>query len=240
MKLRLGDFSIITGIPGHGKTTFLNDFINRILDKYDLKACFASFENPPQTDHKRMLRTWKIGKLEKHMSDAEKDRADKWIDEKYMFIVPGDGEDITLDWLIERMEVVVYRNGVKILVIDPWNEMDHIRPPGMTLTEYTGAAIKILKTFAKSRAVHVTVVAHPAKMQRGKDGVYPVPSLYDISDSQHWANKCDLGIVVHRGEDGDTVRTVKSRHHTEIGFPGVVDIKYMPDNGRFMVVENDV
>lgn len=240
IKLRLGDLSVLTGIPGQGKTTFANDLINRILEKYDLKACFASFENPPQTDHKRMLRTWKIGKLEKHMSDKEKQDADKWIDEKYMFIVPGENDDITLEWLIERMEVVVYRHGVKILVIDPWNEMDHIRPQGVTLTEYTGNALKIIKSFAKSRGVHVMIVAHPAKLKRGQDGQYPIPSLYDISDSQHWANKPDLGIVVHRGEEGDTVRTVKSRYHTEIGTPGIVDVMFLQDTGRFYPVDHSV
>lgn len=240
MKLRLGDFSVLTGVPGNGKTAFATDFINRILEKYDLKACIASFENPPQTDYKRMLRTWKIEKLEKYMSDVEKEKADKWIDERYMFIVPKDDEDVTMEWLIERMETVVLRHGVRIIVIDPWNEMDHIRPPGMTVTEYTGNSIKILKSFAKSRGVHVMVVAHPAKMLRAKNGEVPIPGLYDIADSAHWSNKPDLGIVVHRGEDGDIVRIVKSRHHTEIGVPGTVDIKYLPDSGRFMVVDNDV
>lgn len=239
IKIRFGDFSVLTGVPGHGKTTFINDLMNRILDKYNLKACFASFENPPQTDHKRALRTWHSGKLEKLMSEEEKRRADEWIDTRYMFIVPDDSDDVTMDWLIERMEAVVLRHGVNIIVIDPWNEMSHIRDPGETLTEYTGKAIKLLKAFAKSRGVHVMVVAHPAKLKRDKDGNYPIPNLYDISDSQHWANKADLGIVVHRGEDGDTVRTVKSRHHTEIGVPGVVDIKFFPDTGRFMSVVNE-
>lgn len=240
IKIRLGDFSVLTGIPGHGKTTFINDLINRVLERYNLKACFASFENPPQTDHKRSLRTWHSGKLEKSMTDAEKAKADEWIDTRYMFIVPDDNDDVTLEWLIERMETVVLRHGVKIIVIDPWNEMDHSRTGDMTLTEYTGKAIKLLKQFAKSRGVHVMVVAHPAKMRREKDGEYPIPSLYDISDSQHWANKADLGIVVHRGEKGDTVRVVKSRHHIEIGKPGTVDIKFTQETGRFIVVENEV
>jgi len=240
MKLRFGDFSVVTGIPGHGKTTFINDFINRIVEKYDLKACYASFENPPQTDHKRALRTWYNGKLEKFMTDAEKQKADDWIDRRFMFIVPDDSDDVTMEWLLERMETVVLRHGVRIIVIDPWNEMSHERDPGETLTEYTGKAIKLLKAFAKSRGVHVMVVAHPAKLKRDKDGNYPVPNLYDISDSQHWANKADLGIVVHRGEEGDTVRTVKSRHHTEIGSPGIVDVMFIPDNGRFMAVDHSV
>lgn len=237
MKIRLGDFSVVTGVPGHGKTTYLNDFINRIISKYNLKVCCASFEQPPQTDHLRALRTWHSGKLFKKMSEYEIKSADEWIDQHYLFIVPGEEDYVTLEWLIERMEAVVVRDGVKIIVIDPWNEMDHIRETGETSTEYTGKAIRQLKAFAKSRGVHVMVVAHPAKMMRDKTGKYPVPTLYDISDSAHWANKADLGVVVHRCEKADTIQIVKSRHHQEIGKVGVVEVKYTAETGRYAVVE---
>ncbi len=240
MKIRLGDFSVVTGIPGHGKTTFLNDYINRIIEKYNLKVCCASFEQPPQTDHKRALRTWHGGKLVKNMSEEEISAADRWIDNRYIFIVPGEDDYITLEWLIERMESVVIRNGVKIIVIDPWNEMDHIREKNETITEYTGKAIRQLKAFAKSRGVHVMVVAHPAKMLRDRSGKYPIPTLYDISDSSHWANKADLGVVVHRAKDGDTIQIVKSRHHQEIGKTGVVDVKFSQETGRYTIVDNNV
>lgn len=241
MKLRLGDFSICTGIPGHGKTTFLNDFINRIIAKYGHRVCFASFEQPPQSDHLRALRTWYAGKLVKNMTEDEIKRADKWINEKFMFIVPGDDDTVSMEWLLERMATVVIRYGVKIVVIDPWNEMDHQRPQGVSLTEYTGRAIRHLKAFAKKFGVHVMVVAHPAKMLRDRNGKYPIPTLYDISDSSHWANKADLGFVVHRDqEEGDTIRIVKSRHHTEIGKPGIVDVKFSQENARYTVVDNAV
>jgi len=242
MKLRLGDFSVWTGVPGHGKTTFINDFMNRIIEGYDLKICFASFEQNPQTDHKRALRTWYAGKLVKDMGESELQAADAWIDKRYMFIVPDESETCDLKWLIEQMEIVVLRHGVKIIVIDPWNEMEHIRESGESLTEYTGRAIRHLKAFAKNRGVHVAVVAHPAKMMRDKQGKYPVPTLYDISDSAHWANKADLGVVVHRDmkESRDTVQCVKSRYQNEIGVTGVVDVLFSRNTGRFTAIDRDV
>ncbi len=84
------------------------------------------------------------------------------------------------------------------------------------------------------------VVAHPAKMQRNKDDAYSVPTLYDISDSAHWYNKVDVGIVVHRGDKGDIVRIAKSKYHTEIGIPGDVDVKFSIDTGKYIVVDNKV
>jgi twinkle protein len=101
------------------------------------------------------------------------------------------------------------------VVIDPWNEMDHTRPPDMTLTEYVGYAIKQFRKLAKKYKVYLIVVAHPSKMLRGQGGKYPVPGLYDISDSAHWSNKADIGIVVHREDliasKETKIRVVKSR-----------------------------
>jgi twinkle protein len=59
------------------------------------------------------------------------------------------------------------------VVIDPWNEMDHTRPPDMTLTEYVGYAIKQFRKLAKKYKVYLIVVAHPSKMLRGQGGKYP-------------------------------------------------------------------
>lgn len=242
IRLRLGDFSVWTGVPGHGKTTFINDYMNRIIEAYNMKICFASFEQNPQTDHKRSLRTWHSGKLVKHMGETELQKADEWIDTRYMFIVPDESETCDLKWLIEQMEVVVLRHGVKIIVIDPWNEMEHVRDSGETLTEYTGRAIRHLKAFAKNRGVHVAVVAHPAKMLRDRNGKHPVPTLYDISDSAHWANKADLGVVVHRDlEKGeDTIRCVKSRYQMEIGNIGVIDVTFAQNTGRYTAIDRAV
>jgi len=241
IRLRLGDFSVWTGVPGHGKTTFLNDYMNRIIEGYNLKICFASFEQNPQTDHKRALRTWYSGKLVKNMGQSEIEAADAWIDKRYMFIVPDESDTANLEWLIEQMEIVVLRHGVRIIVIDPWNEMEHNRANGETMTEYTGRAIRHLKSFAKNRGVHVAVVAHPAKMMRDKSGKYPIPTLYDISDSSHWANKADLGVVIHRcPEKGDTVRNVKSRYHLEIGTPETIDITFSQHTGRYTTIDRDV
>jgi twinkle protein len=55
-----------------------------------------------------------------------------------------------------------------------------------------------LKRFARRRGVHVFVVAHPTKLQRGEDGQYPVPSPYDVAGSAHWRNKPDNCLTVWR------------------------------------------
>ena len=145
-------------------------------------------------------------------------------------------QDPTLEWALERMEAAVIQHGCKVLVLDPWNELDHARGRDETLTEYVGRAIKTLKKFAARFQVHLIIVAHPTKQQRepGKTS-YRAPTLYDISDSAHWYNKTDLGVVVHRPDPtNSTITTLKSRYHEIIGTPGTVTMQYCRDTRRFV------
>jgi twinkle protein len=120
-------------------------------------------------------------------------------------------------------------------VIDPWNELEHDRRQNETETEYIGRAIRRLKRFAKSFQVHVAVVAHPTKSVKDADGNYKMPTLYDISGSSNWYNKADLGVIVHRVNEDDTIIKVqKSRYHDILGTPGEVVMHFSKDQRCFI------
>lgn len=150
-----------------------------------------------------------------------------------------DGRDVDLVWVLERSAAAVRRFDADVLVIDPWNWMDLARPPDMNLTEYTDFAIKQSKKFARKHRVHLIVVVHPTKLQRSREtGRYPMPSLYDISDSAHWANKPDIGIVVHRESlrpDGTTtIKVAKVRYCGVIGTPSeVTELRWNREATRY-------
>lgn len=235
---RKGDFAVVTGIPGTGKSTFINDLACGMADNHRWNTVFASFEQNPQVDHRRVLRTWWANVPERDLTPEERARADIWIDRFFSFVIPDDEADADLDWLIERASAAVIRYGADMVVIDPWNEMDHAKPSDMSMTEYVGAAIRKLKRFASRMNVFLVVVAHPTKMTRDRDGKTPCPTLYDISDSAHWANKADLGLVIHpaQHEDGGPLtilRVVKSRYHDRIGEPGEVRVYFNRDTAKY-------
>lgn len=232
-KMRLGDFAVVTGIPSFGKTTLVNDLVCRVVRKYGVNVAWASFEQTPQRDHRRNLRTWFCDEPVSRTSTSALAAADDWIDARHRFLFPREDEDVTLDWVIERMEGAVVQHGCRIVVLDPWNEMDHLRSRDESLTEYVGRAIKTLKRFARAFQVHLIVVAHPTKQVKDPDGGYRIPTLYDISDSSHWHNKADIGIVVHRDRDETIVKVAKSRYHDEIGKPGQVSMAYCHDTRKF-------
>lgn len=238
-RLRKGDFTVVTGVPGSGKSTFVNDVCCRMAAWHEWNTCFASFEQMPQVDHRRALRTWHSRRYERDMDAVQTVSADAWIDQCFSFVVPSEDDDCSLEWCLERMASSVVRYGSDICVIDPWNEMDHNKPSDMTTTEYVGAAIRQLKRFARKWNVHLIVVAHPSKMAREKQsGLIPMPTMYDISDSAHWWNKPDVGIIVHPQQDDfvgphTAVKVAKSRYHDQIGKPGTVKLKYEPQTSRF-------
>ena len=65
-------------------------------------------------------------------------------------------------------------------------------------------------------------------MQRGADGAYPPPSLYDVSGSAHWNNMADVGMVIHRDFEADQTRVIirKIREQGLYGSIGEAFFKY--------------
>lgn len=235
-KIRLADLTVVTGIPGHGKSTFVNDMCCRLARKHGLRTVFASFEQHPRQDHVRNLRKWFIGSNHKWSADEIR-AADKWIEDRFSFIYPSetqaDEETISLGWLLEKAAASVIRHGINLVVLDPWNEIEHVKARGETTTEYIAVALREIRKFARFYNVHVVVVAHPAKMRKLEDGCYDIPSLYDISDSANWNNKADLGIIIHQHKTGTVIRLAKSRYHDVLGKPEECQFMFNQVTNRF-------
>lgn len=240
-KMRLGDFAVWTGIPMMGKTSVVQDVCCRVAERHGLRIAWASFEQSPQRDHRRAFRTWFNRAPEWKQTVDQKEAADAWIDRHHVFLAPAEDEDVTLEWLLEKMEVAVVRHECSVIVLDPWNEMDHLWDRSETEAQYINRAIKTLKRFARAFQIHLIVVAHPTKIQKGADGKYPTPGMYDINGGAVWNNKADLGVVVHRETEDDTkVKVAKSRYHDIIGKPGSVMMQFCGEDRRFRETERGV
>ena len=238
-KLRLGDFTVVTGIPGMGKTTFANEIASSMAILHDWNVCVASFEQNPRADFEPWLQTHHARRPANCLTQAEIDKASKWINSKFRFITPDDENEVDLPWLLERIEAAALRHDCKLVIVDPWNELEHTHGRDMTQTEYTGMAIRLMKRLASRLQIHLMVITHPAKMQRNKDGEYPVPSLYDIADSAHWRNKADMGIIVHRDDDKSSrIIVAKCRYWGKIGKTGEVKVRFDEYSNRFVSLNN--
>lgn len=241
LKLWLGEFMVVTGVPSHGKSRWALDLVANLVDEHHLRQAIASFEMPTKPHLHRLLREHHVGRAAGPELNVQ---ADAWIEENFTFIdydPRTDDDDIDLAWVLTRAEEAVLRHGVDVLLLDPWNEIEHRREPGESETDYTSRAIRAIKRFARSFQVAVIVIAHPTKDVRTVTGKVRKPTLYDISGSANWANKCDHGIVVDRPdlEHTEVEITVKKCRFEETGKPGTVLMRLDRNAGRFFAVEDD-
>lgn len=233
--VRPGEFTVVTGIPNSGKSNWVDALMVNLAGAHGWSFAVFSPENQPLEDHMARI-------IEKYarqpFADGPSPRMDMqtlrmakaWVNEHFHWILPDDDAEWTIDTVLDRAKALVFRKGIRGLVIDPWNEMEHLCPQGMTETQYISRELKRIRQFARRHGVHVWVVAHPAKLYRDKDGNYPVPTLYDISGSAHFRNKADNGICVWRDFKSDTsfveihVQKVRFR---QIGRIGMAKLEYV-------------
>ena len=203
LRVRPGEWTVVTGIPGSGKSEWLDATTLNLARLHGWRFGIFSPENQPLEEHFAKLAEKYIGRPfakgpTQRMGKDDLERAAMFVQEHYHFILPDEASSWGLDDILQLAHVLVVREGIKGLVIDPWNEIDHVRPASMTEPEYISYALTKVRRWARQHGVHVWLVAHPTKLRKNDDGSYPVPSPYDISGAAHWRNKADYAVTVHR------------------------------------------
>ena len=233
--VRPGEFTVVTGIPNSGKSNWLDALLVNLARDHGWNFALFSPENQPLEDHmarmvEKFIRKPFAEGPTPRMTAGELEIGMGLVGEHFSWVLPDDDSDWTIETLLELARELVLRKGIRGLVIDPWNELEHQLPQGQSETIYIGNVLRHVRQFARHHGVHVWIVAHPAKLYRERDtGNYPVPTLYDISGSAHWRNKADNGVCVWRDfADADKavqihVQKVRFR---QIGKPGLASLKY--------------
>jgi len=238
--VRAGEWTIVTGIPGHGKSELI-DALMVNLSKHDgWNFAIFSPENYPPERHLVKLCEKIVGKAfdTGHMGRMKREEVEEtlvFLNNHFSFIYPED-DILALDNILKLAQSQVFRRGIKGLVIDPWNEIDHARPNNLSETEYISKSLTKIRQFARQNGVHVWVIAHPAKLYKDKDGNYPVPTTYDVSGSAHWKNKADNALTVWRDvkkNDYITQVHVQKIRFKEIGKLGMATLLYDYRSGRY-------
>ncbi len=212
-----GSFTVLTGYANSGKSTLMNAIIGHALQS-KIPVCVASFETDVKPILINGLRKAMLRCGNNELAKADTAEVDQIIRDRLTIISQTVDEDMEMDLnqFLELARVAVVRHGAKMIVLDPWNELEHKRANGETETDYIGRAIRAIKRFAKQMDVAFWVVAHPTKPQ---PGVTKMPGLYDISGSANWANKPDYGMTYHRPKfdvNEATIAITKVR----MGMPG--------------------
>jgi len=227
-----GQLSIVTGMPSSGKSEFIDQIMINLAQRDGWKFAVCSFENPPAT-HIAKLAEKITGKpfysgTKERMSEDELSESMSFIEDHFMFLESKDGNLSTIDSIIDRTKQAIMR-GANGLLIDPYN---YIESTGGEEHSSISQMLTRITSFAKAHSIHVWFVAHPQKMYPKEDGSYSVPKGMNISGSAAWFAKADLGITVHRGEDGVEVHCWKSRFKW-VGQQGMALLDYDIATGTY-------
>lgn len=239
----------ITGYPNSGKSQFM-DALALNLARQGWRFVFCSLENLPIALHVEKLLKQYLGKPFRdgphpRMSEDEVQEAATDIADWFSFLRPSDDKP---NPSVEDVQVAIERNLTArelwgrpeqklAAVIDPWNELEHFRPRGMTLTEYVGESLSRLRQWGRKTGLHIFIIAHPAKQYRPRDsGVLPVPMPDMISDSAHFWNKSDNCLAVALTDEHNSPEIavhVQKIRFSHIGRRGVVTLYHQRMTGRY-------
>lgn len=231
-----GQWSLVTGIPSMGKSEWLDAMAINIAENAGWTFGICSPENQPISWHAAKLMEKRMGErlVAGRVNQAKFQEAKSWINDHFKFIMP---EEPSLEAVHAKAKFLIRRHGMKGLIIDPYNELDHTkRKDGVSETEYVSTFLTQLRKFARDNQIHTWLVAHPAKLMKDHKGVYPVPDGYTVSGSAHFYNKADNIIAVHRDTRNPQAPTevhVQKIRSRWLGRRGVAYLQWQPNSGRF-------
>lgn len=197
---------VVTGVPSHGKSGFVDALVCVAMKAHAASVVYFSPENLPIGEHYAHLAQRFTGEpitgpdflrmksqvLENFIANAGP---------RFRWMTVGSEDGWTVDSIVQTIKLANLASPVSIAVVDPWNEIEHQIPHGMTETSYISMALTKLRLLARETGIAMFVVAHPAKPDKNVKAdpdKESVPNLYSISGSAHWYNKCDFGLTVWR------------------------------------------
>lgn len=240
VKWEIGRLCITTGTPSSGKSEFIDYKAVKLNITKGWKWAIWSPENHPLFYHYSKIAekilgvSFKSGKITSDMFWS----AYEYIKDNFIWVDP---EDFTLDNILKKFKYCVKKYGIKGVILDPYNNLgDRV--------EYNqqGEQLDKMRNFARHNNVLFELVAHPRKLEKLKDGTFPVPTMYDISGSSDFWNKADYGIALLRERNAEkmlqnygqaVIQKVKFKH---LGTDGVWQWKYNYNNGRYEEYDSTV
>lgn len=227
---------VVTGMPSCGKSEFLDAIAVNTAILHDWNWLYFSPENYPLEEHLKKMVERKMGGSIQDAPEKEIAYTCEWAEKHFAWIHPEEEVYSVIDVLMETEARILEGEKVDVVVIDPWNELNHAGQAGLRDDQYISKCLTTIRQFHRKYNILTCIVIHPTKMQKDpKTGNYPVPSLYDCNGGAMWRNKADFGLCVHRYDmtvNEVSVFVQKVKYKT-MGKIGEVKFQYEFASGRF-------
>jgi len=191
-----GEINLFTGYGNHGKSFFV---LQLMLTKsiYDgWKWAVFSPENYPANDFYDDLVEMYLGKWLNKMTTEEYIDGCSFIDKHIFYVYPENEHDINS--INEKFRHLVLKKGVDGVLVDPFNQLDHLQKPYQREDQYLSEILKDIKRFALLNNVSYNIIAHPKNPSYNQDKSLPVVDMYDIAGGAMWGNKTDNILSYYR------------------------------------------
>ncbi len=202
IRFRAGQLVILTGHANSGKSTWWDQVMIKLGQKAGWKWAVFSFEQQPSALHAMMLAQqivgMPIGGGGTRMNQWQYEQAKAFIRDHFVF-VKLDEADLSIDGILEKGRELVQQRGINGILVDPWNEIEHLLPAGRSETLYTSESLGKVRRFKQLNDCLCCFVVHPRKAEYDKTtGKLKPATLNDCAGSVHFKNKADIGVSIYR------------------------------------------
>lgn len=218
-----GEFTIWTGAPNSGKSRAVENVAVEMARQYGWKIGVLSPEHQPLSYYFSIISQMYIGKPFSgvgRMTPSELEAAKEFFNIHFFPIQMAERDSFAIDEVLDIGRELVFREGIQMLVIDPYNKLkkDYGK---LDKLDAINEILNKINRFKRDNNCAVHMVAHPKKPDKGQK----IPTLYDVAHSSDFANQCDNGVIISRIWDDTENRfihhikteKIKYKHSGEIG-----------------------
>ena len=231
-------FATIVGPAGTGKSVFARQILWHLWRRYHLPFGITALEEPARPRYQRVFRRHAMGIPFDAWTHEAVAQADAEIDYACKIIQRPRGGLMFLDQLLGTMEFAIKVYGLKVICIDPMNEVEIDESGRSDVAART--AIMALKDLAERYRVLILAVTHPPVDVMRKKKPTDLWTLYDVENGRHWAGKSDAGFGVWRPHPrGPTLINVsKLKSHEVFGEPNLFMMEYDRALDRYQCIRS--
>jgi twinkle protein len=203
-KWREGEVTTVTGYANEGKSSLFDINLPLLKAVYDGWR-FALFipENLPAAQFYEDLIHAYIGMTtdkdypNHRMSEADFKRGIEFCDEHFFLVYPEEAP--TLENLFKRFDFLVRKEGIRGIIIDPFNMVENLYMGAVTYDLYVSRFMTDLTKFTQKRRLCTILVAHQNKPDKKlSNGNWPEPDAYNIKGGGTFFDKTHNLVFVYR------------------------------------------